>query len=241
MRSFADLFKQLIEAAAEWDKIQNMPTQFPPANHGHSINEISGLQTSLDSKAALASPALTGNPTATTQTAGNNSTRIATTAFVTTAVNNGVSGKADLASPALTGSPTSTTPSSGTNNTRIATTAFVQSELSQLQNSITKGFGSFCSGKPSANQIVGGGVAPYSFTLSAANSECKSIIAATGVTIFVIRKNTTTIGTVTWAAGSTIGVVAYTAPTVAAKDLITLHAPASPDATLSDISFTLVS
>jgi hypothetical protein len=33
-------------------------------------------------KAPLASPALTGNPTSTTQTAGNNSTRIATTAFV---------------------------------------------------------------------------------------------------------------------------------------------------------------
>jgi hypothetical protein len=36
--------------------------------------------------AKLASPALTGNPTAPTQTAGNNSTRIATTAFVTAAI-----------------------------------------------------------------------------------------------------------------------------------------------------------
>ena len=36
--------------------------------------------------APLASPALTGNPTAPTQTAGNSSTRIATTAFVGTAV-----------------------------------------------------------------------------------------------------------------------------------------------------------
>jgi hypothetical protein len=36
--------------------------------------------------APLASPALTGNPTAPTQTAGNNTTRIATTAFVTAAV-----------------------------------------------------------------------------------------------------------------------------------------------------------
>lgn len=42
-------------------------------------------------RAPLASPALTGNPTAPTQTAGNNSTRIATTAFVQTAI----SGKAD--------------------------------------------------------------------------------------------------------------------------------------------------
>lgn len=46
--------------------------------------------------APLASPALTGNPTAPTQSAGNNSTRISTTAFVvdaiTTAVNAAVSG-----------------------------------------------------------------------------------------------------------------------------------------------------
>ena len=39
-------------------------------------------QTALDLKAPLASPALTGNPTAPTQTAGNNSTRVATTAYV---------------------------------------------------------------------------------------------------------------------------------------------------------------
>lgn len=43
-------------------------------------------QTALDLKANLASPALTGNPTAPTQTAGNNSTRLASTAFVTAAV-----------------------------------------------------------------------------------------------------------------------------------------------------------
>src|SRR5215470_16774778 len=41
--------------------------------------------------APKASPALTGNPTAPTQTSGNNSTRIATTAFVADAVS-GVSG-----------------------------------------------------------------------------------------------------------------------------------------------------
>lgn len=44
--------------------------------------------TAASTYAPLASPALTGNPTATTQSAGNNSTRIATTAFVTTALNN---------------------------------------------------------------------------------------------------------------------------------------------------------
>lgn len=43
-------------------------------------------QTALNLKADLASPTFTGNPVAPTQTAGNNTTRLATTAFVTAAV-----------------------------------------------------------------------------------------------------------------------------------------------------------
>lgn len=44
--------------------------------------DIAALTIVVAAKAPLASPALTGNPTAPTQTAGNNSTRLATTAFV---------------------------------------------------------------------------------------------------------------------------------------------------------------
>lgn len=43
-------------------------------------------QEALDEKAPKASPAFTGNPTAPTQTAGDNSTKLATTGFVTAAV-----------------------------------------------------------------------------------------------------------------------------------------------------------
>ena len=45
----------------------------------------SAVQTQINAKAALASPALSGNPTAPTQTAGNSTTKLATTAFVGTA------------------------------------------------------------------------------------------------------------------------------------------------------------
>lgn len=45
----------------------------------------SNIQTQLDAKAPLASPALTGTPTAPTAAAGTNTTQIATTAFVQTA------------------------------------------------------------------------------------------------------------------------------------------------------------
>ena len=51
-------------------------------SHNHVIGNIDGLQTALDLKAPLASPAFTGNPTAVTQTTGNDSTRLATTEFV---------------------------------------------------------------------------------------------------------------------------------------------------------------
>lgn len=50
--------------------------------------EYLAFQSDLDAKADKVSPAFTGSPTAPTQAAGNNSTRLATTAFVGTAVGN---------------------------------------------------------------------------------------------------------------------------------------------------------
>jgi hypothetical protein len=89
----------------------------------------SNVQTQLDAKlgtataastyAPLASPSLTGVPTAPTAAAATSTTQIATTAFVDTSF-------AKLASPAFTGTPTAPTASFGANNTTVATTAFVQ-------------------------------------------------------------------------------------------------------------------
>jgi hypothetical protein len=97
--------------------------------------------------ALLAGPTFTGNPTAPTQTAGDNSTRLATTAFVTAALAsaggvtsyNGragvvvpiaaditAAGGALLAGPTFTGVPAAPTATAGTNTTQLATTAFVQ-------------------------------------------------------------------------------------------------------------------
>lgn len=56
--------------------------------HVHAIGDVTGLQSALDLKAPLASPAFTGNPTAPTQTAGNSTTRLASTEFVSTAIGN---------------------------------------------------------------------------------------------------------------------------------------------------------
>jgi hypothetical protein len=99
--------------------------------------------------AILNSPAFTGTPTAPTPTVGDNSAKIATTAFVISSLAaSGVSsfntrtgavvlaladitaaGGAPLASPALTGSPTVPTAAPGTSTTQAASTAFVAAAI----------------------------------------------------------------------------------------------------------------
>lgn len=70
-------------------------------------SKVSGLVSDLALKAPLASPALTGNPTAPTQTAGNNSTRVATTAYADGAVS--TASTADRARSNHTGTQTAST------------------------------------------------------------------------------------------------------------------------------------
>jgi hypothetical protein len=56
------------------------------SSHGHAISDITDLQAALNATAPLTSPGLTGTPTAPTATGGTNTTQIATTAFVQSAV-----------------------------------------------------------------------------------------------------------------------------------------------------------
>lgn len=69
-----------------WTGVTGKPTTFAPSAHGHAISEVTGLQTALDAKAPLASPALSGTPTAPTAASGTNTTQIANTAFVQAAI-----------------------------------------------------------------------------------------------------------------------------------------------------------
>ncbi|XKY01999.1 tail fiber protein [Dickeya ananatis] len=80
--------------------------------------------------AKLNSPGFTGTPTAPTAASGNNSTQIATTAFVRSITDL----LAPLASPVFTGNPTAPTPMAGDNDTSIATTAFVQTAINSAIN-----------------------------------------------------------------------------------------------------------
>jgi hypothetical protein len=90
-------------------------------------DEFNRIQTAVNSKADIASPAFSGTPTADTPSAGDSSIRLATTAFVATSF-------APIASPTLTGTPTvtGTIPETGTDTTQIATCEFVQQEIDNI-------------------------------------------------------------------------------------------------------------
>lgn len=66
-----------------------------------TLSNQTDLQSALNAKASLASPALTGNPTAPTQTAGDNTTKLANTAFVSAAVATAISSLVNAAPGAL--------------------------------------------------------------------------------------------------------------------------------------------
>ncbi|MGH9528875.1 MAG: hypothetical protein ACRD2S_03045 [Terriglobales bacterium] len=118
------------------------------ANGDYSVAQITGA-------APLASPALTGSPTAPTPATSDNSTKIATTAWVnnqgfgsgsggsvtsvfgrsgTVTAGTGdyavaqITGAAPIASPIFTGTPSAPTPAASDNSTKLATTAYVQSQ-----------------------------------------------------------------------------------------------------------------
>jgi hypothetical protein len=88
------------------------------ANTGdYTVSQVTGA-------APLASPALTGSPTAPTQTTGDNSTKIATDAFVTTAVSASLPlTGGTLSGPLVVGGALSTTPVALTDAATIAVNA----------------------------------------------------------------------------------------------------------------------
>jgi len=117
---------------------------------GNDPNFATTMTNALALKAPLNSPALTGTPTAPTPTAGDNSTKLATTAFIVALI----AAYAPLASPALTGTPTAPTAAAGTNTTQISTTAFVQTAIG-------------AAGIANPNRLINGGFAVYQRTQGA--------------------------------------------------------------------------
>jgi len=107
--------------------------------------------------APLASPALTGVPTAPTAAALTNTTQLATTAFDTAAVAVETTRAeaaeallAPLASPALTGTPTAPTAAPGDDSTTVATTAFVDAAIDVVETTFAPLASPALTGTPTA-------------------------------------------------------------------------------------------
>lgn len=141
-------------------------TSYANSTHTHSQSDITNLTTDLAAKAPLASPALTGTPTAPTAAANTNTTQLATTAFVigqanSTAATIAMNGtqaagsstlfaradhvhpvdtsRAPLASPAFTGTPTAPSAAAYTDTTQIATTANVYDTVTTVPENAQTG------------------------------------------------------------------------------------------------------
>jgi hypothetical protein len=169
---------------------------------GGSIDvSLAGLVSDL---APLASPALTGTPTAPTAAADASSTQLATTAFVigqaasaTPAMDGSAAtgvatryaradhvhpadtSKAPLASPTFTGTPTAPTPTAGDNSTKIATTAFVATTLTPPRATVD-----VTAGTPGSVAIVGSanGISAVSIvTVNPPNVRCVRFTFATAM------------------------------------------------------------
>lgn len=95
----------------------------------------------------------------------------------------------------------------------------------------------FCSGKPAASEVVGGAIFPVATTITQANCRAVATVAATASTVFTIAKDGTSVGTITFAAGATLGTISVTSGAITALQNVTITAPATADATLANISF----
>ena len=181
----------------------------------HKTQHENGGTDEISLTGLAGAPALDSATTAVTQTPGDNSTKVATTAFVTAAVAGGVSDgdKGDItvsssgtvwnidagvvtgteiaSSVALAGSPTTTTQSAADNSTKIATTAYADNAVAKQKEVI----GIACSDETTAI-TTGNDKAtfrmPFAMTLTDVRASVTT--APTGSTIIIdIEESGTTI------------------------------------------------
>lgn len=101
--------------------------------------------------------------------------------------------------------------------------------------------GTFLNGRPTANLIMQRYVfaGSVTFPTGLSGSQGTAGVAATANATFTVQKNGSAIGTMTFPAAATSATFAMaTTTTFGAGDVLTLMAPASPDATLADLAWT---
>jgi hypothetical protein len=99
-----------------------------------------------------------------------------------------------------------------------------------------------CPGMPSASAVIERYIfaAPVAFPAGLGGSYGTAGTAATGSVNFIIAKNRTAVGAMGFAAGAnTAAFTMATATSFAGGDVLTITAPATPDAALADLAWTL--
>jgi hypothetical protein len=140
--------------------------------------------TALLPYALLNNPAFTGTPTAPTAAVNDNSTQLATDAFVQSQLANNA--YAPLASPALTGTPTAPTQAFGAYNTTLATTAFVENfGIGTISGGYRNVTGSRSLGTTFTNTTGGPLTVAVTVTLTSNNS----IVAAVAGAVILQQEN----------------------------------------------------
>jgi predicted aconitase len=101
-------------------------------------DEFDAIGVAIATKANSASPAFTGTPTGSTAALGTNTTQLATTAFVQTAIADNETAVAITGGTiaGVTVNGTTTTQAVNTNNTTLASTAFVQAATPYASQSV---------------------------------------------------------------------------------------------------------
>jgi len=102
----------------------------------------------------------------------------------------------------------------------------------------TAAFAVFFPDMPGASEFIRVEV-PQAFVAGVDHSSASAETAATAETVFQITADDEAIGTVTFSAGGTEGLFAFTETTIPEAAALKIIAPATPDATLADISITL--
>lgn len=98
----------------------------------------------------------------------------------------------------------------------------------------------FIQGTPQSNEVLARYDVTNALTLSASLSRSSSGVASTGVSVFKIYNGASQVGTLTFGASSTTGAFAISTPAFIAGNVLIVYAPLVPDATLGDVSLTLV-
>lgn len=224
---------------------------------GDDANFATTLATALGLKAPLNSPVLTGVPEAPTAAPGTSTPQVATTAFVAAEV--AAAGGGDVSGPAsavdnhlavFDGATGKLVKDGGVNAgtaTALETARTIGGVPFNGTADITQPFDvhTFYPGIPTASAKLYRGkvaralVAPANF----AGAQFTATANAAASAVFDVQKNDVSCGTCTIAIGTTTPTFATTGGAVvnfAAGDVLTVLAPATPDATLADPAITFV-